>query len=76
MLFRDKLRITFNFSPDKGKHNKNIDVDADLAEVKEAQEEYKSGAGGSNLSSPTPPTRKKKDAKMRPFFVFVEARDT
>ena len=38
MLFRDKIRITFNFSPDKGKSDDNIDVDA--AEIQEAQKEY------------------------------------
>lgn len=40
VLFRDKIRITFNFSPDKGKSDDNIDVDA--AEIQEAQEEYNS----------------------------------
>lgn len=39
VLFRDKIRITFNFSPDKGKSDNNIDVDA--GEIQEAQEEYK-----------------------------------
>lgn len=38
VLFRDKIRITFNFSPDKGKSDDNIDVDA--AEIQEAQKEY------------------------------------
>ena len=38
MLFRDKIRITFNFSPDKGKSDDNIDVDA--AEIQDAQKEY------------------------------------
>ena len=57
VLFRDKVRITFNFTPDGGKRGSDDDIEADI-ELKEAQEQYDSGSESSDLSPNAPPTKK------------------
>jgi len=54
VLFRDKVRITFNFTPDGGKRGSDDDIEADI-ELKEAQEQYDSSGESSDLSPSAPP---------------------
>lgn len=48
VLFRDKIRITFNYSPDDNS-GKRREYEVDVAELKEAQTEYREGVESSNL---------------------------
>lgn len=56
VLFRDKIRITFNYTPDGGKGRKR-DYNIELSELEEAQAEYRGEGESSNLLSLAPPKK-------------------
>lgn len=61
VVFRDRICITFNYSPDN-KKGKRRDYKVNIAELEETQAEYREGVESSNLFIPTQPTKGTKDA--------------
>ena len=56
VVFRDRIRITFNYSPDDKKGNRR-DYKVDISELAEAQREHKKGLKSSNLFILSPPQK-------------------
>lgn len=55
VMFRDKIRVTFNYTPDGG--NNSSDKDIEIKELSEAQTEYNSDCSSSILFPLSPPIR-------------------
>lgn len=54
VVFRDRICITFNYSPDD-KKGKRRDYEVNVAELEETQAEHRNGVESSNLFTLTPP---------------------
>ncbi len=69
VVFRDKICITFNYTPNK-KTGKKKEYGVDITEFEQTQEDYENGAESSNLVTLAPP-RKCNHLQMVAFSFFV-----
>ena len=67
VVFRDRICITFNYSPDD-KKGKRRDYEVNVAELEETQTEHRNGVESSNLFTLTPPRMNNPNT-----IVFVKA---